>query len=62
MAMKGLLPEGRYADCANGQRIHYLDEGPATGEVVVYLHGSGPGASGYSNFKGNYFHSPCSLS
>ncbi len=54
MAMKGLLPEGHYADCANGQRIHYLDEGPATGEVVVYLHGSGPGASGYSNFKGNY--------
>ena len=52
--MKGLLPEGHYADCANGQRIHYLDEGPATGEVVVYLHGSGPGASGYSNFKGNY--------
>ena len=54
MAMKGLLPEGHYADCANGQRIHYLDEGPARGEVVVYLHGSGPGASGYSNFKGNY--------
>lgn len=52
--MKGLLPEGHYADCANGQRIHYLDEGPTTGEVVVYLHGSGPGASGYSNFKGNY--------
>jgi len=52
--MKGLLPEGHYADCANGRRIHYLDEGPATGEVVVYLHGSGPGASGYSNFKGNY--------
>lgn len=54
MAMKGLLPEGHYADCANGHRIHYLDEGPATAEVVVYLHGSGPGASGYSNFKGNY--------
>ena len=54
MAMKGLLPEGHYADCANGQRIHYLDEGPAKGEIVVYLHGSGPGASGYSNFKGNY--------
>ena len=24
--------------------------------MVVFLHGSGPGASGYSNFKGNY---PC---
>jgi 4,5:9,10-diseco-3-hydroxy-5,9,17-trioxoandrosta-1(10),2-diene-4-oate hydrolase len=52
MHMKGLLPEGSYADCTNGYRIHYLDEGE--GEAVVFLHGSGPGASGYSNFKGNY--------
>ena len=50
--MTGLLPEGHYADCANGYRIHYLDEGE--GEAVVFLHGSGPGASGHSNFKGNY--------
>lgn len=52
MTMIGLLPEGNYAQCANGYKIHYLDEGE--GEVVVFLHGSGPGASGYSNFKGNY--------
>ena len=52
MGMIGLLPEGRYAECANGYRIHYLDEGE--GEAVVFLHGSGPGASGHSNFKGNY--------
>ncbi len=52
MGKKGLLPEGSYAECANGYRIHYLDEGQ--GEAVVFLHGSGPGASGYSNFKGNY--------
>ncbi len=52
MGMIGLLPEGKYADCANGYRIHYLDEG--VGEVVMFLHGSGPGASGHSNFKGNY--------
>lgn len=52
MKMTGRLPEGNYADCANGYRIHYLDEGE--GAVVVFLHGSGPGASGYSNFKGNY--------
>lgn len=52
MANKGLLPEGNYAECANGYRIHYLDEGQ--GDVVVFLHGSGPGASGHSNFKGNY--------
>jgi len=50
--MNGLLPEGKYADCANGYRIHYLDEG--AGEAVMFLHGSGPGASGHSNFKGNY--------
>lgn len=53
MGTKGLLPEGKYADCANGYRIHYLDEGVGD-EVVVFLHGSGPGASGYSNFKGNF--------
>ena len=52
MTMKGLLPEGNYAACANGYKIHYLDEGE--GDVVVFLHGSGPGASGHSNFKGNY--------
>ena len=54
MAMKGLLPEGHYAQCANGYLIHYLDEGDRDAPVVVFLHGSGPGASGYSNFKGNY--------
>ena len=52
MGMKGLLPEGNYANCANGYRMHYIDQGQ--GEVVVFLHGSGPGASGHSNFKGNY--------
>ncbi len=46
------LPEGHYADLANGQRVHYLDQG--SGPVVVFLHGSGSGASGHSNFKYNY--------
>jgi len=46
------VPEGRYAKLPNGRRIHYLDEGQ--GPVVVLLHGSGNGACGYSNFKGNY--------
>lgn len=54
MAMIGLLPEGSYAHCANGYKMHYLDEGEGEGEVVLFLHGSGPGASGHSNFKGNY--------
>ena len=52
MELNGVLPEDRYADCANGYRMHYIDEGE--GPVVVWLHGSGPGASGHSNFKGNY--------
>lgn len=46
------VPEGRYAQLPNGHRIHYLDQGQ--GPVVVFLHGSGSGACGHSNFKGNY--------
>jgi len=45
------VPEGKYAKLANGYRIHYLDEGQ--GPVVVFLHGSGNGACGHSNFKHN---------
>ena len=52
MPQSGPLPEGHYVDIPNGQTIHYLDQGD--GPVVVFLHGSGPGASGHSNFKGNY--------
>ncbi len=52
MKMIGRLPEDQYAECANGYRMHYIDQGK--GDVVVFLHGSGPGASGHSNFKGNY--------
>lgn len=48
------IPEGQYLTTADGLRIHYLEQGPADGEVVLFLHGSGNGASGYSNFKGNY--------
>jgi 4,5:9,10-diseco-3-hydroxy-5,9,17-trioxoandrosta-1(10),2-diene-4-oate hydrolase len=46
------IPVGRHADIGNGQRIHYHDQGE--GDAVVFLHGAGGGASGYSNFKGNY--------
>lgn len=52
MSDQELLPLGQFADCPNGYRMHYLDQGE--GPVVVFLHGSGPGASGHSNFKGNY--------
>ncbi len=46
------LPIGKFVTLENGLNLHYLDEG--TGPLVLWLHGSGPGASGYSNFKGNY--------
>lgn len=46
------LPQGRFAALGNGHRMHYHDAG--SGPVVMFLHGSGPGASGYSNFKGNF--------
>ena len=46
------VPEGRYAEVGDGLRIHYHEAG--TGKPLLFLHGSGPGASGYSNFKLNY--------
>lgn len=46
------VPEGKYASIGDDLRIHYHEQG--TGPAVVYVHGSGPGASGWSNFKGNY--------
>jgi 2-hydroxy-6-oxonona-2,4-dienedioate hydrolase len=33
--------------------IHYNEAGPADAPAVVLLHGSGPGATGWSNFKTN---------
>src|SRR6185436_7611532 len=46
------LPVARYADIGDGLRLHYHDVG--SGEPLLFLHGSGPGASGYSNFKKNF--------
>jgi len=46
------VPEGKYVDIGDGLRVHYHDAG--SGPVVVFLHGSGPGASGWSNFRRNY--------
>lgn len=46
------LPLGHFVTLASGLKLHYLEEGE--GPVVIWLHGSGPGASGFSNFKGNY--------
>ncbi len=46
------LPEGSFAQVGE-HRIHYHAVGPADGPPVVFIHGSGPGASGYSNFAAN---------
>lgn len=46
------IPLGHFVQLDNGLNLHYLDVGK--GPTVIWLHGSGPGASGYSNFKGNY--------
>lgn len=45
------LSESRYVDASDGLRLHYLECG--SGPAVIFLHGSGPGASGQSNFEAN---------
>ena len=47
-------PRGQTAD-SQGLSLHYHDHQAASGNgrAVVFIHGSGPGASGYSNFKLN---------
>lgn len=47
-----VVPEGKYADIGDGLQIHYHEAG--SGPAVVFFHGSGPGASGWSNFRRNY--------
>ncbi|MBA5689681.1 alpha/beta fold hydrolase [Rugamonas apoptosis] len=34
-------------------KVHYNDVGPASNQVIVMLHGSGPGATGWANFHRN---------
>ncbi len=48
------VPEGKYADVGRGITMHYHEAGSGDRGVVLFAHGSGPGASGWSNFKGNY--------
>jgi 4,5:9,10-diseco-3-hydroxy-5,9,17-trioxoandrosta-1(10),2-diene-4-oate hydrolase len=50
--MTAAVPKGKLADIGDGLRIHYHEAGD--GPPVLFLHGSGPGASGWSNFKQNY--------
>jgi len=54
--MATLLPEGNHVQLDDTMSVHYLDfpaEGAADGQTIVMIHGSGPGASGWSNFKQN---------
>lgn len=46
------LAPGRFVTLPDGLRLHYREAG--SGLPVVFIHGSGPGASGHSNFKQNY--------
>ncbi|MGH8383482.1 alpha/beta fold hydrolase [Pseudomonas sp.] len=48
----GASAQGHVVTLPDGLQLHYQDVG--TGEAVVFIHGSGPGASGHSNFKQNY--------
>lgn len=41
----------RFVDVGDGRRVHYHEAGE--GSPVVLVHGSGPGASGLSNFRQN---------
>ncbi|HEY6458863.1 MAG TPA: alpha/beta fold hydrolase [Polyangiaceae bacterium] len=45
------VPQGRFVAIGDGLRVHTHEYG--AGPVVLFLHGSGPGASGWSNFRHN---------
>jgi 4,5:9,10-diseco-3-hydroxy-5,9,17-trioxoandrosta-1(10),2-diene-4-oate hydrolase len=50
------FPVGKFVRVAGGRfRLHYHELGsPNAKPTILFLHGSGPGASGYSNFRQNY--------
>jgi len=49
------IPVGRYHTLRSGLRIHFTEVGAPRADrpSILCLHGGGPGASGYSNFKKN---------
>ena len=52
---QSLLTTGQWVDLPCGLKTHYIDV-PSSGSAantVVFVHGSGPGASGWSNFQAN---------
>jgi 4,5:9,10-diseco-3-hydroxy-5,9,17-trioxoandrosta-1(10),2-diene-4-oate hydrolase len=44
------MTDGQFAD-VNGCKVHYHDMG--SGPTLIMIHGSGPGASGWSNYNRN---------
>jgi len=50
------IPEGKFFRSPGGYTIHYHEAGSRSHgkPTILFLHGSGPGASGYSNFKHNF--------
>jgi len=50
------IPVGHFQTLDNGQRMHFHELGTPSAEKpsILFLHGSGPGASGYSNFHLNF--------
>lgn len=49
----GAPPVGKFVEAGDGVTVHLHDLGDAANPAVVFVHGSGPGASGWSNFKQN---------
>ncbi len=46
------IPKGQCLSIGDGLEVHYHEAG--SGPAVIFVHGSGPGGSGWSNFQGNY--------
>jgi 4,5:9,10-diseco-3-hydroxy-5,9,17-trioxoandrosta-1(10),2-diene-4-oate hydrolase len=46
------IPRGHQVNLEDGRTIAYHEAGQ--GPAVIFVHGSGPGGSGWSNFQGNY--------
>ena len=47
------LDRNQNFDLDSGHCIHIGESGPVDGAPVIFIHGSGPGASGASNFRDN---------
>jgi 4,5:9,10-diseco-3-hydroxy-5,9,17-trioxoandrosta-1(10),2-diene-4-oate hydrolase len=53
--MRSPIPVCRFHRLASGVQLHYTEAGRAVAgrATLLFIHGGGPGASGYSNYKHN---------